>query len=84
MSSRIASRILDGSADPLPPGSLVLAGYVVIVAAVLALVSIGGWFGVVATAVVLLAVVLVIVRAGNWPAAPSDTDTDTSAESTPP
>ena len=79
MSSRIASRIFDGSADPLPPGPVALGGYVAIVAAVLALASIGGWFGLVAIAVVLLATFVLIVRAGNWPAPPSDTGTDTSA-----
>jgi len=67
MSSRIASRIFDGSADPLPPGPVALGGYVAIVAGVLALASIGGWFGIVAIAVVLLATLVLIVRAGNWP-----------------
>jgi len=81
MSRRIASRIFDGSADPLPPGPVVLGGYVVIVAAALALAGVGGWFGVVAIAVVLLAAVVLIVRAGNWPAPHGGTDADSSAES---
>jgi hypothetical protein len=80
MNLRVISRLFDGSADPLPAGPLVLAGYVVIGAAVLALASIGGWFGLLAIAVVLLATFVLIVRAGSWPAQPSDTGTDTSAE----
>jgi len=70
MNLRNVSRLFDGSADPLPAGPLVMAGYVVVVAAALALASIGGWFGVVAIAVILLAAVVLIVRAGNWPAPP--------------
>jgi hypothetical protein len=78
MSSRIASHIFDGSSDPLPAGPVVLGGYVVIVAAALALAGVGGWFGVVAIAVVLLAAVVLIVRAGNWPAPHGETDADSS------
>lgn len=71
MNLRIVSRLLDGRADPLPAGVLTLVGYVVIVAAALALASIGGWFGLVALGVILLAAVLLIVRAADWPGSPS-------------
>jgi hypothetical protein len=70
MNRRTVSRLLDGRTDPLPAGLLVLAGYVVLVAAALALASIGGWFGLVAIAVILLAAVVLIARAANWPTVP--------------
>lgn len=71
MNNRVFARLLDGNTDPLPAGVLVLAGYVVVVAAALALASVGGWFGLVAIAVILLAAVLFIVRVADWPASPA-------------